>query len=92
MSAVRTAEKRGTSTLGKRSRPKAEHYDAGEVRLAKILARCMDAQRNGKSIEPVLARYPQEAIELRPLLEIAEMLRAQHEAANRSDKNQPAPP
>jgi hypothetical protein len=69
----------------------SERRESGELRMAKILARCIEAQRRGMSIESILTRYPEEAIELRPLLEIAEMLRTRRQAANGCDKNQPAP-
>jgi hypothetical protein len=82
MGAARTAEKRGISTAAKRAGRKAEPYNAGEARLAKMLTRCIDARRTGKDIEQVLSRYPEEAMEVRPLLEIAEILHARSRAAH----------
>ena len=84
MSAVRTAEKAASSKRGqtqRRDRAGLGHPGPEELRLAKVLARCVDAQRRGTDLETILARYPAEADELRPLLEIAAMLQERRRAA-----------
>ena len=51
-------------------------YDRGEAALATVLGECLDAmQRDGADIETALAQQPDLAAEIRPLLEVAAMLR-----------------
>jgi hypothetical protein len=58
-----------------RKQPRAQ-YDRGEAVLARVLGECLDEmQRNGGDIEAALALYPDLAAEIRPLLEVASMLR-----------------
>jgi hypothetical protein len=52
-------------------------YDRGEDVLATILSECLDEmQRDGGDIETVLAQNPELTAEIKPLLEVAAMLRA----------------
>ena len=58
-----------------RKRPR-EQYDRREAVLARVLGECLnEMQRNGGDIEAALAQYPDLAAEIRPLLEVAAMLR-----------------
>jgi len=51
-------------------------HDRGEAVLATVLSECLDEmQRNGEDIETALAQNPDLAAEIRPLLEVAAMLR-----------------
>jgi len=51
-------------------------HDRGEAVLATVLSECLDEmQRNGEDIETALAQNPDLAGEIRPLLEVAAMLR-----------------
>lgn len=57
-------------------RPRAK-YNKVEEELAAALSECLDEmQKNGGDIEAALARNPELAAEIRPLLEVAAMLRA----------------
>ena len=48
----------------------------GEVALADALSECLDEmQKNGGDIEAALGQNPQMAADIRPLLEVAAMLR-----------------
>jgi hypothetical protein len=49
----------------------------GEVVLADALSECLDEmQKNGGDIEAALGRKPDMAADIKPLLEVAAMLRA----------------
>ena len=49
----------------------------GELALARVLEECLDAMEDGETdLEKLVARHPEAAIEMRPLLEIALRLRA----------------
>ena len=53
------------------------HHKMGEVVLADALSECLDEmQRNGGDIEAALGRKPDMAADIKPLLEVAAMLRA----------------
>ena len=55
--------------------PRAE-YNRGEAVLAVALSECLDEmQRNGGDLEAALGQSPELAVEIRPLLEVAAMLR-----------------
>jgi len=48
-----------------------------ELALARVLEECLDAMEGGETdLERLVARHPEAAIEMRPLLEIALRLRA----------------
>ena len=50
-----------------------------ELALARILEECLEALDEGETdVASLAARYPQAAAEIRPLLEIAVMLRERH--------------
>jgi hypothetical protein len=48
-----------------------------ELALARVLEECLDAMEEGQTdLEALVARHPEAAVEIRPLLEIALRLRA----------------
>src|SRR5512145_810346 len=59
-----------------------------DAQLESKLIECLDALAQGEAVERILARYPQDAAQLRPLLETAAVLPAQRMEPSEAAKMQ----